>query len=157
MGSTSTWVRRVVVPASHGHLQRPPGSGADVVDGEAALGLSRQADGLLQRSGRRAHPAGEQGLVEMDVRLHQAGCDHPAGDLHDLSRRAEMLADADDPAIRDTDVGRSIAVGKAAVMEQEIQQSGPIILAGNGSFQGAISRLPCRSTDPEPLPRGGQT
>ena len=135
VGAQSRGARR------HRHLQRSTGAGADVVDGEAALGLARQADGLFQRTGRRAHPAGEQGLVEVDVRLDQAGRDHPAGDLDDLSRRAQMLADSHDPAIRDGDVGHSIAIGKAAGAQQKIQQSGPIILAGNGSFQGATSHL----------------
>jgi hypothetical protein len=74
----------------HRHLQRPPGASADVVDGEAPLDLSGEADGLLQGARCRAHAAGEQGLVEMDVSLHQAGRDQPAGHLHDLSRRAAL-------------------------------------------------------------------
>ena len=74
--------------------------------------------------------------------LHQPGGDHPAGGLHDLAGRAEVFADDGDPPVGNADVGQLVAIGQAAAAEQEIQQSGPIILADNGPVQGATSRLP---------------
>ena len=88
-------------------LQRAASAGVDILLGEGALGGGYLSDCLLQSAGDDAAAVQDAGLVEMDVRLYQAGDHQPPVESELRSLGGDSRLDRGDAAVADTNVHRS--------------------------------------------------
>jgi hypothetical protein len=96
------------------YLEGAAGPRGDILHGERALGLGRRANRALDRPRRVGRAGAEQRLVQVEVRLHEAGDDEPAssGDLR-RGGLGETRRDAANPPAGDVDVAEAGALGQA--------------------------------------------
>ena len=84
----------------------------DVVDVEQRLGSKHRLDRAEEVAGRVGHALGEEGLVEVGVRLDGCGQQEVTGEIVlDVIRTLPDVADSVDPAVAEPDVSRR-AVGE---------------------------------------------
>ena len=118
----SAWERMAVTPLATIMRGRPLGPLGDVGDGERRPVGVHGDDGAGQVAGGVGDPFGQEGLVEVGVRLRRRGQQQVAVEVDGTagSGRIEVLADADDRArlLVDLDVGRRV-VGQPDPAERE--------------------------------------
>ena len=86
-------------PGAHGEVEHAAGARPDVVHGERLLGLGAQLQRLRQRPGGGRDAVVQERLVEMDVRLDQAGGQQPAAQVEALASRRRHEPDRDRAAV----------------------------------------------------------
>jgi hypothetical protein len=106
---------------AHRHVEHAPGPVHDVLSGEAAFCFAGDPDRLGHRALAARGPSAQQGLVEMNVRIHQARR-HRASFTEDLAPGGTpgQRADLDDALAAAGDVGH-LPVGQPAVTKQQIE------------------------------------
>ena len=131
-----------------GHVEHAARARPDVLDGEAALGVARHADRLVQRALHALHAIAEERLVEVDVRLDEPGSHGPAVALDDASRGASRdAADFGDAAVATADVQRP-PVRQVASPEDEVERLGHLF--ANASSASSKHASGARTT-PAPI------
>ena len=124
-------------PRRDRHVEHLPGAGADVVHGEAALGLAGQSDRFFQRARRGADPVGEQRLVEVDVGLDEPGRDEAPSGRSPHERPAPRGRSGDAP-LGNGDVHHGVAIRQATLAEQQVDHC----CVGRASRRATVCRLP---------------
>jgi hypothetical protein len=107
-------------PRAHGHVEHPPRARADVVDGERALGLGGDADRLIERARGGIEAVCQHRLVEVNVRIHEAGGDEGAVEIDRALRRPRWSAHGGDVTAGDGDVGEALAARDSRAAQQQV-------------------------------------
>src|ERR1700730_13660445 len=102
-------------------LQCAARTGVNVLRCERGLGLRRLTDRFLKITAIGSTSVKDTRLVEMDVRLDEAGRDEPAVDVDRLAFHIELRSARRDLSGHDPDVGKpSIAAADSRVLQDEI-------------------------------------
>ena len=102
------------------HCSSGGGACTHVLDRHVLL-QRRHALHRAERSARlRCAALNDARLVEVDVRLDQAGTGEAAARVVNLRIRRDRMLDRHDAAVRDADVMRPVAVGQARIADDEI-------------------------------------
>src|SRR5262249_53895415 len=125
----------------------------DILRRECGLGLLDLADRLGEVALLGPAAVQDAGLVEMQMRLDEAGRHQPAADIELLRLRAELRRQRDDLAARDADVDQPIGVGRDARMAQDevhgatIAPIRPLDAARRGGLGSPLTRSNSRTPD----------
>ena len=107
---------------AHRHVEHRPRPRANVLHGEAALGVAGDADRLLERPEHARRALGQERLVEMDMRIHQPRRHRPPAAVDQPMRRAtRQRPELGDRAAPTADVGCA-PIDEATVVQEQIER-----------------------------------